>query len=591
MAARARFLTRDGAHRWMDARVTARFGPDGSIDLAFHVLRDIHEQKVAEDRARDALLRTHAALDASPDGFALYRASRDDLGRVDALRLEFLNTAAISRLPGSAADLIGASILDLYPQAAANGLWSDMLTTLATGEQRSLRLHDTLNGHARVTDAVVGRLDQDTLVVTYRDSTEQARHHQELAQARADLSQAQQTLQSALDAIDYGFVICDAVRGPAGEVVDLQICMANRAAATMRGTTVEEFLGSMMRRSTDLGEPREAWDKAVACLNDQQPRRFREEHGTFGDPGWSVREVTVTPLSQERITLAGRDVTDDEHIRRVADLLRSHPQRDAADGPTTHAPPIPDRDTGTPDLSVVMPSARHAPGTELGPTCGPDDLARCRALAHHAAPARDLTGHPVCRRTHPIDAATIDPLVARIDAVADQVRGWTPDAWDLLSQVAHDSGERLEARRFARECAHYAGRDAILSYARTRHRPDRPRRHHQHHGLTCAARRPRRAPRRSHLRPARRPDGPDPAIRGLRNGGRARGARILTPTGGSRDLPDGGAFARCRSHGLRRRRGRPGPACAALRTGSRTPHDARARRTSPGPTPPAGRGS
>lgn len=92
--------------------------------------------------------------------------------------------------------------------------------------------------------------------------------------------------------------------------------------------------------------------------------------------------------------------------------------------------------------------------------CGPADLAACRARAAQGP-------GPVCTRARPVTAAAMAAVVGTVDGLAGLVEGWSAQTWQLLVLVAPEDDERRAAvRRRALECAHLAGRGAVVAYGR-----------------------------------------------------------------------------------------------------------------------------
>ncbi|WP_336922505.1 putative bifunctional diguanylate cyclase/phosphodiesterase [Aquipuribacter sp. SD81] len=109
-----------------------------------------------------------AALEASPDGLAIYHAERDDAGEVVDARLVRLNRAGLAgRRPE---EVVGRPVQEFFPEAAGTGLFDALLDTMRTGRTSRLLVevgeHGTWPG---TYENVVIRIDEDRVLSVFRD--------------------------------------------------------------------------------------------------------------------------------------------------------------------------------------------------------------------------------------------------------------------------------------------------------------------------------------------------------------------------------------------------------------------------------------
>ena len=124
-------------HEGMRSTAEVRCVPLGQDDL-FIALWDVTER---EERVREAeRVRGEAlvdrdllavALNASPDGFAIYRLVRgDDDQRAPELRIEFVNEVAAGPTGKSPDEWVGASVSEWFPEVESSGLLSVLFESI-----------------------------------------------------------------------------------------------------------------------------------------------------------------------------------------------------------------------------------------------------------------------------------------------------------------------------------------------------------------------------------------------------------------------------------------------------------------------------
>jgi len=102
--------------------------------------------------------RFRAALDASPDGFAIYQVITDPgphggQAHVTALQLVSINSAGAAGFGGDRDTLIGQDLRDIYPESADNGLFRDLVLAWRTGQPQTTRVRGAAGSWAGVLGA------------------------------------------------------------------------------------------------------------------------------------------------------------------------------------------------------------------------------------------------------------------------------------------------------------------------------------------------------------------------------------------------------------------------------------------------------
>src|SRR6185503_3380263 len=118
------------------------------------------------------LRRTLQAVDATIDGLAVYRATRDDRGTVTRLELTFINAAGARGFAGDRSTLLGRDLADFLPRSRTNGLWDALVSALDSGVPVTVRLASSGESWAGIHDSVQVRLDGDTVFSNEPEITE-----------------------------------------------------------------------------------------------------------------------------------------------------------------------------------------------------------------------------------------------------------------------------------------------------------------------------------------------------------------------------------------------------------------------------------
>jgi diguanylate cyclase (GGDEF)-like protein/PAS domain S-box-containing protein len=319
---RHRLRHADGGYRWFDTKVTGRFDGSGHLIARYGTARDIDERIRLEHLLDAGERQFRDALDASPDGFAIYRAERGPAGDVSALRLVSINTAGALGFAVGRAGLVGRNLIDFLPDARSNGLWGDLVAALETGATRRTRLETYGDSVPGVLDGVQVRLDVDLVLSTWRNVTETVQAERRLAQAYQETAAVRATLHTALDATSDGFMVFELERDQDGAVTGMRTIHANAAAVAGFGLAPEQVLGRDPTEIYPQFVETGLWDKALASVGQLSPLGHRVH--LVNDTGQWTRSIdnTLAPVGANRVVLTFRDVTVDERARREQEELR-----------------------------------------------------------------------------------------------------------------------------------------------------------------------------------------------------------------------------------------------------------------------------
>ena len=321
----------DGSARWMESHLSPVPDEDGRvaevITLARDVTAQVHlEEQLAEGRRESELARAQLveALDASPDGFMIYRLERGPSGPVCGAVLETVN-AACSRAVGRSADeLLGQDLRVLLPEAVELGLWS-AVQAAGDGSPQRLTMDLVHTRLAAVLDSVQVLLPGDRLLCSWRDVTEQTHREQLLAEAYEDTARVRVVLQTAIDAMVDAFLVHQVQRDPQqpgrdglGQVVAAPALLVNAAAADRLGLPAGDLVGADLRDLVPEAAPYGLWDRLVDAVTTGRPQSVRihheDEHGAWD----RSEDLTLAVCAGDQVVVLFRDAS--AHERQLRDI-------------------------------------------------------------------------------------------------------------------------------------------------------------------------------------------------------------------------------------------------------------------------------
>ena len=332
--------------------------------------RDVTERYRLQQELAASEKRFRTAVDALMDPFFIFGPVRDGQGKTVDLEYRYINQAALQLYRMPLQDIIGHSVLELFPSNRENASWDTYLEPIQTGVAARADL-PFFDDHG-----VTGRFEVSLtpfdggLIVTARDVSE-AKQVQEALQAsekrfRSALdammdpwSEARRTeealraseerFRTSVEALQDGFAVFSAIRDSAGTVTDFRYEYINEAACRTVQRSREDTLGHTLAellpasvtsgllaayaRVAETGEPlaREDVDYEDVHGGRRVARAFDIRVVKLGDgivATW--RDVADRRQAEETITGQAAELRrnaaelEDRIKQRTADLLRSN---------------------------------------------------------------------------------------------------------------------------------------------------------------------------------------------------------------------------------------------------------------------------
>jgi PAS domain S-box-containing protein len=218
----------------------------------------------------EQLGRRHGKFDQivnnSLDGIIAYDVIRDSAGKIADFRFNLVNPAAERFSSISAADLVGRTLLEKFPAAAADGLFDKYVEIVETGRQLEFEYFTMRMGSPRWFRIAGTRLGEG-LAVSYTDVTPRK-------EAEELLHRSEERFRHFVESVeDYAIFMLD----PEGHVVSW-----NSGAERLKGYKAEEIIG---KNFSQFYLPEDA------ARNDPQDKlRIAARDGRFTEEGWRVRK-------------------------------------------------------------------------------------------------------------------------------------------------------------------------------------------------------------------------------------------------------------------------------------------------------------
>lgn len=385
---RRRLLRSDGEYRWVAGVVLGQHAGDDGRRATLLRLYDGSDDLRADGRDtadafdEDADWRwLPSALDASPDGFAIFRVRRRgaEPAAEQSITLQMINKVGATAYQIDPPLLRGRSLEEMAPPEVAIPL-RDLVTRSSAGPGlHRRRIVVDLPGWESILDVVAARLDQTRVVVTWRDISTQAQAESVLMDAYARAQTAWDLLHDILASLPDPVLLVDdsdargdghdhrlpaaTSDGPLGRHGPTCVFI-NQAAAGFLGIDETDAAGAPLEhvvpascRSellTLVGTVARSRQRHQVRLTTRSPVRSGAEQ-----PRDVVMLVTASPTAGGRIAVICRDATADELERQHLQQQRNSAERAARRDPLTGLPNRLGLETTLHQVLLSCPPGRH----------------------------------------------------------------------------------------------------------------------------------------------------------------------------------------------------------------------------------------
>ena len=260
-------------------------------------------------------------LDGSISGIIAAESIRNPAGEITDFRFLTANQAAFTLLGKTADELLGNTVLTMFPGHKETGLFALYTDTAQTGKPGHKQVYYHLDGLDFWLDVTARKLD-DGLVITFTDVSEAKRGELALEQTKADL-------QAVIDSSQTGIFVFSPVYDEQGDVVNFRFKIINRMVAALIGESPAAITGALASDWFTSYRETSTFTHYKHTLRTGEEQRFDVNYNVDGLDVWfdvkSVRFgddvlVTFTDYTDlKRAQLALEQVSADN--KRQAELL------------------------------------------------------------------------------------------------------------------------------------------------------------------------------------------------------------------------------------------------------------------------------
>ncbi|HYW46068.1 MAG TPA: PAS domain S-box protein [Bryobacteraceae bacterium] len=329
-----RVIWPDGSVHWISGTSRTFFEGEGLERHAARMMgvhRDITERKRAEEALRDGEKRYRTLFETMTEGFALCEIICDEAGKPCDFRYLAVNPAFQRQTGLKAEDILGRTVLELFPQAES--MWIERYGKVAlTGEPA--RFEAWFGPLGRWFEVFVFQTEPGRFGVVFTDITERKRAEEERQRLAAELADRVGELQAILDAAPVAIWIAhdpQCLRITGNAFADQVVTRTERGGNTSRSARPGDaaVVFRAFRRGVEM-QPEELPAQAAAATGQQVKQE--ELDMVFPDGRTVHMLVGAVPLfdAEGRVrgaVTAGADVTRhrraEEALRESEAVLRS----------------------------------------------------------------------------------------------------------------------------------------------------------------------------------------------------------------------------------------------------------------------------
>ncbi|MEZ0541839.1 ATP-binding protein [Fibrella arboris] len=271
-------------------------------------LIDITDRKNAELQARKQTEELRATLDASLNSILLMRAIRDEAGTIVDFRMETANQAVVGSLFKTPDELVGRTLLDVFPGNIDSGFFALYARVADTGQsEKAEYYYQDVNGFKGWFEVSAVQQATDLIVLTFNNVTTQ--REDQLNQQR----QAQ-VLEAILDHSQTAISLHAPIRNEAGAIIDFQAIRANRQAFINWAPIADLILNQSFLTLRPEARHTDEFARYVRVVETGEPDTL--------ELAYNRRQYVVTiARAGENIVMSSVDVTTDRQYRHELETL------------------------------------------------------------------------------------------------------------------------------------------------------------------------------------------------------------------------------------------------------------------------------
>ncbi|MBC8153562.1 MAG: PAS domain-containing sensor histidine kinase [Bacteroidetes bacterium] len=290
------------AQVWFNTSV-ARLN-DGCVVTGVNITAQ--KQAVLANQRQTELLNN--VLDVSNSGIIAFEAIRDASQRITDFRFLLSNRASVDLTGKTADEMVGNTLLALFPGNVESGLFDLYVHTTNTGEPGRTEVYYNHDGLDIWLDIAAQKL-RDGFVVTFSDVSVMKRATRAIEQARIASERQADLLNTVLDNSQTAISLHEAIRDNNGRIIDFRAVLANKRAMTMWGALADTVMNRTFFDATTPEQQAADFPKYVRVVETGEPDLTEFNIGEE----WLLR---LTAKSGDGVVISNIDITQSHQLRQ-----------------------------------------------------------------------------------------------------------------------------------------------------------------------------------------------------------------------------------------------------------------------------------
>ena len=311
----------DGFNVWFDVQ-SVRVDGDVLVTFTDYTLlkqaqRALEQQVIDNQRQTDLI---NSVLDSSDSGIIAFEAIRDPAQQEQIIDFRFMvvNRACIGLLGRSIDEMVGNTLLTIFPGNVETGLFDRYKNTTETGQPGRTEVyynHDGLDFWLDISAQKLG----DGFVVTFTDISPIKRANKAVEASAAELT-------TVIDTAQAGIFLFEPVFDDQNAVVDFRFRLANRQLAAYVGQEPAAVIGQLGSRWFPGYKTNGLFDTYLKAYTTGRTQRFDFHYDGDGIDVWL--DIMATKMGNE-VLVTFADYTNLKRLQRqlehsIIDLRRSN---------------------------------------------------------------------------------------------------------------------------------------------------------------------------------------------------------------------------------------------------------------------------
>jgi len=280
------------------------------------LLTDITALKLSQQALTEQSGFLNSILESSLSAVFTCEAIRDEEGRIEDLRYTKINEMYRKMIGKSDEEVIGRTMLELFPTAKPTGIFDIHCKVVETGVPARLDLRYQGEGLDSWFDISSVKVGENGVAVTFMDVLEQKT-------AALRVQEQKDLLDNIMKNSSNGISVSEMIRDDKGKVIDAKTILANEAAIRFTGLPEETYL---TKRATEI-DPNilqtPYYQTCIQTLETGEP--FMTQYLLEATGRWL--ELTVSRMDSEHLIHIFTDITSNKEaqlqVEKAANMLKT----------------------------------------------------------------------------------------------------------------------------------------------------------------------------------------------------------------------------------------------------------------------------